>query len=220
MIDESHFPPGLPYPDEETWKAYRQQLIDELIDKEFDGSAWIDLCAHLAWAAELDRKTVGAKSRDDRIAVRYALRRVIVYLERSEFILKCGGSDLLKRLYLALGDLDSGKVVAVVKPPRRVNPGHSVPDPIIALAARTMDELVKAGESRLKAASRVAKAINARHPKVAARTVARWREGCKEGPGPGARVSAKAIAQFHAPLPTGVVNDPELLLEALQKSLL
>jgi hypothetical protein len=206
VIDESQFPPGLPVPDKEDWRRLR----DEALEQGFEGTPWLDLCAHLAWAAELDRRGLSeSKSINQRVTAEYSLRKVIAFLQASNFVLFYNGTGPLLRLHTALKDLNEGYVAPVLQPTQKKsgNPGHRVPDPLVALCARAMDEWMKAGDERRHAALRVATAVDhRRYPNITWTTVANWRAGCQAGPG--GRVSNEAVAEFNRPLPPQLGDTP------------
>jgi hypothetical protein len=111
----------------------------------------------------------------------------------------------LALLVTAFNDLAAGKISDLFKPvwkPLHRPDNQQIDDIVKGKAARALDLLIQAGESRGEAARSVAQALDkasvrgvkGRSP----RTIINWRIRCGEGPG---AVSAVALAHFRDPLP-------------------
>jgi hypothetical protein len=193
---------GLPLPDEVTLATLHAEALRDPPDLR----DWADLCALLVWAAELDRRSVTNPTLPEgATTAEYALRAVLAFLGRSPFLLRLGGIGPLLRLHKAIIDLAEGRVSPIFKPAkhRGGSPGMGVPEVVIGLAAKAMDELMQAGAGRDDAARKVAKAVHkGGYRRVTPKTIAHWRDGCKEGLG--GRVPKDALAHFREPLPSGM----------------
>ena len=217
---EKRDPDGLPLPDEFTLATLRTEAMRE----EFEQRNWADLCAFLVWAAELDRRGINNPTLPEgATTAEYALRGVLFFLERSPFLVRRGAIGPLLRLHKALVDLSEGRVSPIFRPVKKRggSPGKGVPEVVVGLAAKAMDELIHAGNERGEAARKVANAVRAGgYPKVTTTTITNWRDGCNEGPG--GRVPNDAVGQFRAPLPATMGDTPALraanLLERLKNA--
>jgi hypothetical protein len=211
---------GLPRPDDATLAALRAEAKREPPSPDF----WADLYASLVWAAELER--CGARNAElpeGATTSEYALHAVIAFLQATPSLNRLAAIGPLLRLDTALVELADGRVSPMFKPVKKRggSPGAGVPPVAIGLAARAMDELIRAGSGRSEAARQVAIALQtAGYRRVSAKTVANWRDGCNEGPG--GRVPGDAVKSFRDPLPPGMGDTPARraasLLERLKRA--
>jgi hypothetical protein len=187
---------SLPFPDEETITKWRAEALAHPPSPD----AWADLIALLRWAAELDRRGIDNPDLPPGMtAPQKSLLALLKFLEQHHILMKCGDTGPLFRLYTAVVDLANGRVSPMFKPVERHvgNPGKGLGyETIQGMAAKTLDELVAAGDSPKDAAKRVAAALkkSGREDMENATpvTVIKWREHLREArkPGPGAPENA------------------------------
>lgn len=135
----------------------------------------------------------------------YALRAVLLFLERQPGVMRHAAIAPLIRLQGDIIDLADGRVSPLFKPVarQRGNPGKGQNEAMrMGFAVRTMSELMDGGTSEAEAARQVAAAIGEK-----ATTVRNWRARLNEGPGPGA--PQLAIDHYKEPLPPDLGSTPE-----------
>lgn len=168
-------------PDSEKYIALRAELRREGVDLNHLAELYLSL----VWNAEQDQLgATNPKLPDGATTAERALYYIIGYLQNSPVLVRNGALDPLMRLHGALADLEKGRRSPMFDPvvtPRGGNPGTGAPDLIIGFAARAMDELIAAGARRNEAAKSVAKVVQPQYREVTATTVAKWRDGCREG---------------------------------------
>lgn len=212
---------GLPFPDDETITKWRAEALAHPPNPD----AWADFIALLRCAAELDRHGIDSSELPPGMtAPQKSLWALLKFLEQQHILMKCGDLGPLFRLYTAIVDLANGRVSPMFKPvERRVgNPGKGLGyETIQGNAAKTLDELVAAGDSPKDASRRVAAALKKSGREdmknVTPETVIKWREHLREAQKPGPGAPENALKHFNEQLWPGL--SPRKRGEALLKAL-
>jgi hypothetical protein len=182
-----------------------------------------EMIAHIRANAAVDREVWSKREPPDVLtAVQGCLVGVLRLLEKQPGLMERGDLAPLLRLNGALSDLTVGKVSNLFKPAKKKAGRHvsSQHELLQAMAARTLSELIEAGDDKDQAASRIARALKVRRSDmgdVSAATVVNWRERLIQGPGRGA--SEEAVQQYNMSLPDRFGETPRLRGEALLKAL-
>jgi hypothetical protein len=183
-----------------------------------------EMMAHIRACAAFDRDVFSKWEPPDQLAAAQGcLRAVLVFLQKQSGLVERGDLAPLLRLNGALSDLAVGRVSDLLKPAKKKAGRRGVSSQrefLQAMGARTLSELVEAGDDLDLAASRVARALQAKRrdmSDVSAATVVNWRERLRQGPGRGA--SEEAVQQYNMSLPDRFGATPRLRGEALLKAL-
>lgn len=202
------------------WEQWRREASDSPPNIDDFAEMMADIRLHAA----LDRTEFSKLEPPDELCAALAcLQAVLSFLQKQPGLMERKDLAPLLRLNGALNDLAGGKPSNLLKPARKPggkggNTGDNITYKFIkAIAARTLSELITAGEDINQSAGRIARALKAGRRDmghVNAATVVNWRERFEQGPGAGAQ--ADAMEQYRMPTPGDTPKERgENLLKAL-----
>lgn len=164
-----------------------------------------EMIAVISAAATRERDKVSkGETPSEREAVELCLRAVLQFLMKQPLLMERGDFQPLLRLHGALGELVDGKQPDLLKPTKNRTGGR----PGVGRArgfyqskgARTLSELIEAGEDKHQSAKRIAAELNKLNiGNVEAATIINWRERLEQGEGPGA--SKDVVREYREPVP-------------------
>jgi hypothetical protein len=215
---------GLPLPDVDTLTKWRAEALQWVPNP----SDWADFVVSLRLAAEMERRGVdNPELPPGMTAPERSLSALLSFLKQQHILMKCGAIGPLLRIHSAVVDLANGRASPMFKPEARRagNPGKGLGyETIQGLAARTLDELVAAGDSPKDASKRVAGALKKSGREdmkdATSETVIKWREHLREARKPGPGAPENALRHFNESLWPGLSprKKGEALLRALKQN--
>jgi hypothetical protein len=162
-----------------------------------------EMIAVISAAATRERDKVSkGETPDEREAIELCLQAVLQFLMKQPRLMERGDFQPLLRLNGALCDLKAGKAPNLFKLEKKAGrPRVGVSREFYqSKGARTLSELIEAGEDKHQSAKRIAAELNKLDiGNVEDETVINWRERLEQGEGQGA--SADAVREYLEPVP-------------------